>query len=297
MSQAVLIYNPRAGRGRAPHLARAILDTLSDRYGSVEPRPTTGPGDATGLARHAAADQAQTVFALGGDGTLREVAAGLLGTEAVLGPIPGGTTNVVHHALGIPRQPLAAARALCVATVTKIDVGLCGKEPFLMQASAGLDALALRGASAAAKRIFGRLAILNSGLRRWAVYNFPAIDLIADGRPNRASFIAVCNLPLYGGAIRIAPAARPDDRALDLVLFQGHGRAKTLAFARDLVLGRHLNRADVELAQVQEVELRSPADLAVQIDGDAIDPRLPVTIRLAPERLRVLIPRLGGLAL
>ena len=89
----------------------------------------------------------------------------------------------------------------------------------------------------------------------------------------------------------MAPGASVSDRALDLVAFQGTGRRATLAFARDLVLGRHLQRSDVELTRVREVELRGPLDLAVQLDGDALPIQLPVTVGLHPDRVRLLRPR------
>jgi diacylglycerol kinase family enzyme len=92
----------------------------------------------------------------------------------------------------------------------------------------------------------------------------------------------------------MAPGASATDRSLDLVLFRGRGRRAMLGFARDFIRGRHLDRGDVELARVEEVELRSPAGLSVQLDGDVLPVRLPVTIRLAAERLQLLVPRAAG---
>ena len=283
-----MIFNPKAGRWRTPRLVERILAALERPGQRIEALPTHSPGDATRLAREAAEAGAKTVYAFGGDGTLREAAAGLLGTEVALGTVPGGTANVVPLALGLPLRPVAAALRLREATAIEMDVGLCGEEVFLMQTSGGLDAQALRYLDPLQKRYLGKVAVALSGLSQWQRYDYPELQLVADGRARQASFFAVCNLPLYGGRFRLAPAARLDDHQLHMVLFHGQGRAATLAFARDLLLGRHVARRDVEVAQVQEVEIKAPPDLALQIDGDAMSSTLPISIRLSADRLRIL---------
>ncbi|MGB5294491.1 MAG: diacylglycerol kinase family protein [Thermoanaerobaculia bacterium] len=295
MSTASLIFNPRAGRWRTPQLVDRILRALERPGQSIEAWPTRSPGDATRLARQVVEAGAETVYAFGGDGTLREAAAGLLGSNAILGTIPGGTTNVIPLALGLPPRPVAAARRLREATPIEMDVGRCGTEIFLMQASGGLDARALHHLDPVHKRYLGKIAVALAGLSQWRKYDYPDLELVADGRTQFASFFAICNLPYYGGRFRLAPAARLDDHQLHLVLFHGRGRAVTLAFARDLALGKHEARGDVEVLRVQEVELKAPPGLALQLDGDAMSSALPMTVRLAEERLRVLaLPGAAG---
>ena len=224
MHPAILIHNPVAGRHGRRRLLAALVRELSTDGPEIETLATRGVGDATALARRAANDGAPIVFALGGDGTVREVAAGLLGGNAVLGVLPAGTTNVVARALGLPLQPLAAARSLKRLPAREIDVGLCGDEAFLMMASLGLDAIALRGASPLAKRWFGRAAVALAGLGAWWHHDYAEFELLIDGHAVGATFAAACNLPLYGGDVRLAPDARPDDGKLDVVLFRGSGR-------------------------------------------------------------------------
>ena len=288
MSSAVLIFNPRAGRWRTPRLVDRIQAALEWPGQNIEAQPTRSPGDATRLARQAVEAGAETVYAFGGDGTLRETAAGLLGSEVVLGTIPGGTANVIPLALGLPPRPVAAAKRLREATPIEMDVGRCGEEIFLMQTSGGLDARALHHLDPVQKRYLGKIAVALAGLAQWRKYDYPDLELVADGSTQHASFFAVCNLPYYGGRFRLAPDARLDDHQLHLVLFHGRGQVETMAFARDLALGRHVARRDVEILQVQEVELKAPADLTLQLDGDAVTSAIPIRVRLAEDRLRIL---------
>ena len=289
-TQAVLIFNPRAGTRRTATLVEEIRRALAGSGYDTEPLPTQEPGHATRLAREAAAKGVEVVFTHGGDGTVREAAAGLVGSATALAPIPGGTTNVVALALGLPNHPLAAAAALAGAETFSMDVGLCGEEAFLMQASAGIDAYIMGRLDPALKRRLGKLAVAISALSSLRTYGYPSIELVADGRPLEASFVAVCNLAYYAGTYRLAPAATPTDRALDLVIFRGQGRWATIDFARDLFLGRHPRRPDVETMQVREVEIRGPRGLAVQLDGDTLPIELPVTVGIHPRTLRMLKP-------
>ena len=91
----------------------------------------------------------------------------------------------------------------------------------------------------------------------------------------------------------VAPAADPRDGHLDLVLFHGQGPMATAALGRDLVLGRHHRRDDVELRPIPRVDLVAPEQVLLQLDGDVLQVEPPVTFDLAPHRLKVLGP-VGG---
>lgn len=298
----MLIVNRAAGSALNDRLL-ASLDALFAREGiHVDAAFTAAPGDATRLARAAAEEGADVVFALGGDGTLREAAEGLLGTGVPLGPLPGGTANVLRLALGLPRDPLAAAERACRLEPRMLDVGLvrsgagetARERAFLMMASAGLDARVLARLSPQGKRRFGRGHVLVRGLAEWWAYDYPGLRVEVAGEVHRASFAAVSNIPHYGGPFRLAPSARTDDRALDLLLFRGAGRAATLGFAWSLLRGGHLARADVTVLPIREAVLRgpeaAPERLDLQVDGDPLPDPAPVTVLLAPEPLPILAP-------
>ncbi|MEM7355615.1 MAG: diacylglycerol kinase family protein [Acidobacteriota bacterium] len=292
--RAVLIYNPKSGRHVATRVLPAVVESLTSSGFDVEPQATQSAGDATRLAREAvAAASIEVAFAMGGDGTLREVARGLLGSDLSMGLLPAGTTNVLALSLGLPRTPLEAAKALPQCIDREIDVGLVGDEPFLMLVSAGLDAAVMARQNHAAKKRFGKAAVAWTGIHQWAAYDYSSIELRFDGRTDHVSHFAACNIPHYAGPFRMAPSADLADGLLDLVLFHGSGRFATLAFARDLALGRHLRRADVETRRIERLKIVAPEPCLLQIDGDVIQVEAPVEIRLAANRLKVLAPPNG----
>lgn len=294
MRPAALIYNPAAGRRRAAALRESLVEALGAGGWRVEAMPTGGPGRATALARELArSGRVEAVFALGGDGTLREVGEGLLGSAVALGPLPGGTTNVLVRALGLPPEPLAAAQALAGGRQQPLNVGFCGATPFLMMVSAGLDAAVMGDLSGELKARWGLTAVLAQGLGAWWRYRFPEVTARWAGGEASGAFACVCNIPLYAGPLAMVPEARYDDDLLDLVLLRTPGRVAALAFGADLLRGRHLARPDVVTATAADVELLGPPELPLQVDGDPCREALPVRVRLGAERLQVLAPAAG----
>jgi diacylglycerol kinase family enzyme len=293
MSRASLVFNPRAGQGRGARTLSSVARALRAVY-ELDERPTEGPRHCKQLVRDAALRGDAAVFVLGGDGSLRVAASQLVGSETALGPLPGGTTNVVAAALGLPKDPVAAARRLAGAGARELDVGrvrsAAGESVFLMQLSGGLDARVMAAVDPRWKRRFGKLAIAATGLREWVRYRFPLYALEVDGEAIAATGFVVANLAEYAGSFAIVPGAKADDRQLELLLFRGRRRRDALGFALDLARGRHLDRADVETRRVERVTVAGPAPLVLQGDGDAFAEAPPFEIRLSSRRLRVLAP-------
>ncbi|MSU23112.1 MAG: hypothetical protein EXS32_04730 [Opitutus sp.] len=290
MRRGLLIYNPAAGSGRQRARLQNLLGLLRDGGIATEAIATHHPGHATTLARDAATVRSvDVVFAHGGDGTIREVAAGLLGSSVALGVIPGGTVNVVRLAFGLPATPEAAAVRLCQLTPRPIDVGLCGGKPFLMQASAGSVAHVLARAQGSwLKKKFGLAGVLAGSGPAFLDYDYPPIEAEIDGQTIRAFSVMVCNISELAGPYRMVPAGRHDDRQLEVALFHGKGFLAEASFSIDLYRGRHATRPDIEIRPVSVVRMLGPHPLPLQIDGDAITAQLPVELRLADERLLVL---------
>lgn len=292
MREGALIYNPAAGRRRAERLRAAVGAALHAGGWRVEAYATDAAGAATTMARRlAASGSVEAVFALGGDGTLREVAAGLLGSEVALGPLPGGTSNVLTRSLGVPRDPLAAARLLAGAPRRAIRAGRCDGEPFLMMVSAGFDAAVVATMDGALKARWGLAGVAWTGLPAWWRYDYPLVEVGTGDVRDAAPFVAVCNIPHYGGPYCLAPGARCDDDSLELVLYRRRGRLAALGFLRDLARGRHHHRPDVAIRTCTgEVTLDGPAGTPLQVDGDPWRGPLPLTVGVHQHPLWILAP-------
>lgn len=308
--RATLIVNPSAGqerfvrRGQPTWRLLRVIDLLSERF-DLEWHITDGPGAATALACAAADRGARAVFALGGDGTVRECAQGIIGRSPALGILPGGTTNVLAPSLGLPRDAMDGALQFARAVrrgklpVRPLDIGMCGEHPFLMMMSRGIDGRALSRVSRAQKRRFGKAAVAWSGvseLLRGSEPPFRVSWTDEDGREGaiEASYLAVCNVPHYAGRFRMAPGASPYDRKLDVVALSRRGRWATLRFAAGLARGRAASVPGVVTHRVRSVAVEDletgGATGRLQVDGDPIDAPGPTRVHIAQERLLVVMP-------
>ncbi|MEO7795584.1 MAG: diacylglycerol kinase family protein [Thermoanaerobaculia bacterium] len=288
--RAVLIWNPRAGQWRARRALPEIRRILEGEF-DLALEPTSGPDHCREIARRALAEGLDAFFVLGGDGTLRVAAGVLAGSDVAIGVIPGGTTNVVAGALGLPAAPLAAAWALLEAAPIAMDLGRSGDDPFLMQLSGGLDATVMANVSLPVKKFIGKGAVALAGAREWLRYRFPRFALEIDGAAVEATGFVVANLPQYAGQFSILPQASANDGKLDLLLFHGQRRRDAFGFAVDLARRRHLARADVEVRSFSHLRVTAPDALQLQADGDAFVAAAPLTVTLAPQRLKILAPR------
>jgi len=302
---ALLIWNPASGGGRRwGARVGEIVERLAAAGFEVEVEPTTEPGHATELATAACnarrGGACEVVFGLGGDGTLREIAVGLIGQEMPLAILPGGTTNVLALALGIPANPLRAAGLYGSTERRALDVGVARPTapsspggaaiPFLMMLSAGIDSEVLRRASPGAKKRFGRWAVAAQALRALRSWESPLRTLVAGERRVTGSFVVASNIRYYGGAFEITPAASPLDGELDFAVYSKHGRIALLELALDVLTGTHLTRDDFATWKGKLARLDGEGETWIQIDGDPLRVELPVEIALAPERLSVLLP-------
>lgn len=254
--------------------------------------PTRGPGDAESRAREAVAGGAETIFALGGDGTLRECAAGILGSNVTLGFLPTGTMNVMALELGIRGGAVEVAGAYANAREIRLGVGLADRTPFLMQATAGIDAFLISSLRPNEKRWLGQVAAVPAIVRTLAKYHFPSFEIESEAGIHSATLAVVSNIARYGGPFELTPQARSDGTSLELFLFSGRGRGAAIKFGLSLLLGRHSKLRAASFERIRAATITAGPDVPFQIDGDVLRhaPGRPLEISLAAETLRVLVP-------
>jgi YegS/Rv2252/BmrU family lipid kinase len=258
-----------------------------------EARVTEGPGHAAELARAAAAGGARAVCAWGGDGTMNEVACALAGSGVSLGLVPAGSGNGLARDLGLPVDP---ARALHVAFHGRervIDMGELAGRRFVNVAGVGLDAaVAARfNRGGGGRRGIWRYAALavREALRHRPCEYTIRLD---GGAPRRepALLVVFANARQYGAGAVIAPAARPDDGQLDLVVVGARGALAALRGAPRLFRGTLDRAAGVRVATFREAEVAGAAPLALHVDGEPFAGGPELSVRVLAGALRVRVP-------
>ncbi|MGH7384960.1 MAG: diacylglycerol/lipid kinase family protein, partial [Candidatus Rokuibacteriota bacterium] len=211
------MVNPAAGGGRTRRLWPALRATLSRLRFAFEVAETRGPGHAATLAAEAARARVPLVVAVGGDGTLNEVVNGIAPPleehPVTLGALMTGRGRDACRNLGLARDPLRAAHRLVDGRVVSRDVGLArwpgGQRFFLGWAGAGFDAVVAARAGGGGRLIYLRAVVTSLRTYRTAVMSLRLDEMDTWAGP--AASVVVCNGASFGGGMRIAPGARPDD--------------------------------------------------------------------------------------
>jgi YegS/Rv2252/BmrU family lipid kinase len=287
-----LIANPRAGR-RSPALFRALASG-GHPFSDIEVVPTTFPGEAEVLARKAVQDGVAFVLVAGGDGTVNEVASGLLGGGTPLGVLPTGSGNGLARVLGIPLDLPDALRALGTAEVRRMDAGLLNGRAFVNVAGAGLDAevgsaFQARGGKGGRRGLWPYFEL---GFRKAWGYRPRRIRIEADGAvlEGRALIVAFANGRQYGGGATIAPKALLDDGLLDLVVFEEASFLETLTQVPKLFYGGIESFRAYRHLQVRHAILRAEDALGSHRDGEPAEASATLEVGVKPGGLPVLVP-------
>jgi diacylglycerol kinase family enzyme len=293
----VLIYNPRAGkfeRSRGSLIER-LASTLRSQGHNVTVAPTTGPGTAGAIARDHIARGADLIVAAGGDGTVNEIAEGMVHTDVPLAILPAGTANVLAVETQLGVKPERAAARLKELQPRRISVGRVVAEGgkvsrhFLLMAGIGLDAQIVYRVNAALKSRTGKLAYW---VASWTLLgrSLPEFDVEVDGRPYRCSFALISKVKNYGGDFSIARSVDLMQDRFEVVLFEGRSTFRYARYFTGLLLNRLDRMKGVTVTRAREVKLGCPEDsrVYVQIDGEFAG-HLPAEIRIVPDALTVLL--------
>lgn len=272
----VLLANPAAGSGRARRLAARAAAMLSAGGMRLETVVSRGPGHLAEVAATEAARGRARLIAAGGDGTLSEVARGLLavpGAPTALGIVPLGTGNDFVKSAGLPRGWRAACHRLAAGFVARrVDAGRVDGRHFINGVGFGFDA-AMARATLRYKRLPGALgyaAGLVDALR--AGVGRPVCTVRWDGGEDRraVTLVAACNGQYAGGLFRLAPDAELDDGQLDVLWADALSRRQVLRHAPRVILGTHQRLAVAHCARSRRVEIESDTPLPLQADGELI---------------------------
>ena len=302
MSDALLIYNPAAGRFSVKPFVETIVKALSNSGWRVEIAETLDGRHASQLARQAAAENYRAVFAIGGDGTVGQVAGGLIGTQTALGVLPAGTANVWALELGLRAFTWTRwwtlrenACLLADAPICSIDVGMCNRLPFLMWAGIGLDAITVhkleprrRFEKYVAVPHYAAAVIWSASL--WHGMN---LNVWADDKKVEDHFLlaVATNIRHYvGGLATISPNAYLDDGIMDLWLFAGNNLADAFRHFFDLRAGRHFNSSQARCIPFKRLHIESDTPFSLQMDGEPMLGAQVVDIEVVPRSLHLIIP-------
>lgn len=250
------------------------------------------PGSGAALAREAALAGADLVVAAGGDGTIGEVANGLVGTSAILGVLPMGTGNDFARTIGIGTDLELAARTLIQGQAQTIDLGKLDRGGYFINvAGCGFDAEVATRVNHGLRYLRGTTAYLAAVLQTLRSF-LPTRVTIEHDREVREELVMLCaiaNARTYGGGMRIAPHAELDDGLFDVVLVGDVSRSEFIRAFPRVFKGTHLSHPKVQHFRCSRIQVTSNRELAVLADGEEVG-STPVGFQIVPKALKVMMP-------
>jgi len=310
MRRVAAIVNPVAGKAKGTRLRAKAIEELKRLFPDIAFLESGAPGHATELAREA--KDSDLVIAIGGDGTVREVVAGLMSatgpldhltTEALplLAVIPVGSCNDLPRNAGTPADVIQACRVAKEGAARPIDVirvEMSGDSStqqtyFANAAGFGFDAMVTAEAKKS-KHLRGMLLYLVAIIRTLSHLQCPLARIRAGDFQveQRVLMIAAANGQYYGGGLRVAPDARPDDGLIDVCIGWEMGWWSTLKKLPRFVAGTHVTLKEVRMLRGPELELEFLEPVRVELDGDVLLPQSFRRFRLTvlPKAITLRVP-------
>ncbi|MDT5269655.1 MAG: hypothetical protein QOH49_1841 [Acidobacteriota bacterium] len=312
-SLPLIIINPASAGGATGKAWPGVASVVRQHFGPFEVAFTKRSGEGVEIAEREARSGRKLIIACGGDGTINEVANGLLRaeSEAELGLLPSGTGGDFRRTLNIPVRTAEAARALREGETRRMDAGRVtftnegGEEEsrfFVNVASFGMGGDVIKrvksreGLPAGAARLLGgRLSFAAAALQAAVTFEKPSVRVSLDGGAESQIIVAnfcIANARYFGGGMKIAPNAKVDDGRFDVVAVGDVSALTVLANSYRLYLGTHLGMQEVRHALAQRVRAESAdgSHVKLEVDGELVG-SLPAEFELLPGALRVRCPR------
>lgn len=301
----VFIVNPAAGKGIALDTEKRIRDLfqiIRQHYPDTEVQilRTEYAGHATDLARFVTQEGTGCLYAVGGDGTVNEVLNGMVHSDWSLAIIPGGTGNDFIHRLVDKHLLGDILKETILGEEVAIDVGQVNDQYFLNIVSVGFDArVNQRAGKFRRHRLIGNklayVAGIITSLRDRGEVAFDITD--HEGSRREAFFMAAfCNGQTYGGGFPIAPRASLLDGLLDFVFVRNITPSRLARYIPKLIKGDHLHLEGISWKQQEKIHLAGREPFLINIDGESERVEA-ATIKLAPMKLKLILPKEAALAL
>lgn len=290
LKKITYIINPISGKGKQRKIGSIIskeTDTSKIRF---ETLLTDRPGHAEELCRTAVANGAEVVVAVGGDGTVNEVARGLMGTATALGIIPTGSGNGLARHLRIPLNFREAIRIVNQGKLHTIDTATVNGRLFVSLAGVGFDAFVAKKFAHSPTR--GFMSYAKIAIPAYFSYKQRKFRIVADGQKftRRALLLSFANSNQFGSNASIDPIAELDDGLIDLCIVKKIPFLKLVLVAPAFFLKQFHKTPFVEIIKAREIYVRRKTRKKIHLDGDPWKTEKELHVKIQPLSLQVIVP-------
>ena len=285
----VFIINPISGTQSKDEMPKLIADNLNESRFHYEVRFTEYAGHAAEIARQCAADGIDIVVAVGGDGTINEVARSLVHTDTALGIIPCGSGNGLARHLCIPMDAVKAIQIINNCQIESFDYGVINDLPFFCTCGMGFDAFVSQKFAEAGKR--GPITYVENVLREGLKYEPETYEIQDEQGLTRAkAFLISCaNASQYGNNAYIAPQASMSDGLLDVIIMEPFDVIEAPQISIEMFNKTLDKNSKIKTFRCQKLHIHRKQAGVIHFDGDPVMTDADVDIELKPKGIRVVV--------
>lgn len=296
-----LILNPIAGHGKSVKVLQAVGNILDSKGVSYDVVESKKPGHAFEIARESADLGYQVIAAVGGDGTIGEVANGILASGAKgvkMAVIPAGTGNDFVGGNKLFAGWEDAARALASSrTVKNMDIlsfqDSSGYSKYVVNSiGTGFDAYVVKRVAELGSRKIGHLSYMLEAVRGLFTFSPGRFEVTADGHGKTCENVwlfAIVNSERFGGGMRVSPGATSFDGKMNVCFLSDVTRLQIVPLIVLVRSGKHIGRPGVTCDEAREVQIAAPEGFPCHLDGDTVDVTYPIKVSVIPGALPLVV--------
>ena len=289
MRTILFIINPKSGTDKKLYVRQIIGKKIDVSKFCYQVRYTEYAGHAEVLAREAVEKGTDIVVAVGGDGTVNEVARALIHTQTALGIIPCGSGNGLARHLQLPMDPEGAIQMINEACIKSLDYGTMNNLPFFCTCGMGFDAFVSMKFANSGKR--GLLSYIENTLRETLTYKPDTYTLTLDNQQieQRAFVIACANASQYGNNAFIAPAATMSDGLMDITVLEPFSAIEAPQLALQLFNGTLTTNSRVKTFKARKAHIKRLSKAPVHVDGDPLLTDTEIDVEIHPKGILMVV--------
>lgn len=289
-----IIFNPVSGTGDPETRKKHITDEFAKADFTCEIVPTSESDNGTALAKKAIAGGAKLLVIAGGDGTVMEAMAALVGTDIPIAVIPTGTGNLLSLNLGIPLTIPEAVEVALQGQVFDLDLGHTSDNVyFAIMGGIGLDADMIADADRQAKRRYGKLAYLMAAVKNVGKPKIH-VSIRLDGKPaiqHRAATVLIANMGKITGGLEAVPTASPHDGLLDVGIVRHASVSQWLRLVAYALVGRTHHDPDFDVHQAKKISITLRHAHKLEFDGEDAGEASQLNVEVVPKAVKIMLPQ------
>lgn len=289
-NKIVFIINPISGTTEKDVLPGLIEKHIDSEKFDIQIKFTEYAGHAHLLAKEYASEGYDIVVAVGGDGTINEIASGLAETNTALGILPCGSGNGLARHLMLPMNMKGALEIINMAEIHDLDYGIINGHPFFCTCGMGFDAFISQKFAEAGKR--GPLTYVENVLMESLKYKPDTYEITLDGNtsePYKAFLVSIANASQYGNDAYIAPQASMSDGYLDVVIMEPFDIIEAPQVGIDIMTKTLGNSSKIKYFKAKDINITRSREGVIHFDGDPVYTGKEINIETRHRGIKIVI--------